>query len=234
MTDSTNDQPAHDQPAPDQPAGEPSLASEPQGSAAPDVTSQGGARSGTRWLIAAVAALALGMLTVSGLLGPSKRVEVETPPADFARGDAPRTAVCKAESHANLNFTVKDMNGASVRLADYKGKVLLVNFWATWCPPCKAELPGLIELYDQYKDQGLVVLGISGDDDAETLRAFATEWKIKYPMIVGRDENELLDAYGPIFGYPISVIVGRDGAICGKHVGPATKEEFEREIKALL
>jgi len=230
MTEPTNDHAANDQPASDQPA----ASSEPQGAAAADATLQGGARTATRWVIAAVAALALGVLTVSGLLGPSKAVVVETPPVESARGDGPRTTVCKAESQANLNFTVKDMNGASVRLADYKGKVLLVNFWATWCPPCKAELPGLIELYDQYKDQGLVVLGISGDDDAETLRAFATEWKIKYPMIVGRDENDLLDAYGPIFGYPISVIVGRDGAVCGKHVGPATKEEFEREIKALL
>ena len=210
------------------------MSSEPQGTAAPDATLQGGARTTTRWVIAAVAALALGVLTVGGLFGPAKPVVVETPPVDVARGDSPRTTVCKAESQANLNFTVKDMNGASVKLADYKGKVLLVNFWATWCPPCKAELPGLIELYDQYKDKGLVVLGISGDDDPETLRAFATEWKIKYPMIVGRDESELLDAYGPIFGYPISVIVGRDGAVCGKHVGPATKEEFEREIKALL
>jgi peroxiredoxin len=227
MTEPTNDQPANDQPA-----NEPPVTGEPQGQAAV-APSHGSARSATRWVIAAVAALALGVLTMSGMFGPSKRVELETPPIEFAR-DAARSPICKAEGKANLNFTVKDMNGASVRLADYKGKVILVNFWATWCPPCKAELPGLIELYDQYKDKGLVVLGISGDDDAETLRAFATEWKIKYPMIVGRDENELLDAYGPIFGYPISVIVGRDGALCGKHVGPATKEEFEREIKALL
>ncbi len=227
MTEPTNDHPVNDQPAL-----EPPVAVEPLDQGAVE-TAQGSAGSATRWVIAAVAALALGLLTMSGMFGPSKRVEVETPPIEFAR-DAARSPVCKADGHANLNFTVKDMNGASVKLADYKGKVILVNFWATWCPPCKAELPGLIELYDQYKDQGLVVLGISGDDDAETLRAFATEWKIKYPMIVGRDENELLDAYGPIFGYPISVIVGRDGAVCGKHVGPATKEQFEREIKALL
>ena len=227
MTEPTNDHPANDQSAL-----EPPVAVEPQGPGAVD-TAQGRTGSATRWVIAAVAALALGLLTMSGMFGPSKRVEVETPPIEFAR-DAARSPVCKADGHANLNFTVKDMNGASVKLADYKGKVILVNFWATWCPPCKAELPGLIELYDQYKDKGLVVLGISGDDDADTLRAFATEWKITYPMIVGRDENELLDAYGPIFGYPISVLVGRDGAVCGKHVGPATKEEFEREIKALL
>lgn len=188
----------------------------------------------TRWVIAAAAAVFVGVLTVSGMLGRPKSVVVESPSSSSEAPGATGAVTCKAESKANLNYTVKDMNGASVKLADYKGKVILVNFWATWCPPCRAELPGLIELYDRYKDQGLVVLGISGDDDAETLRAFASEWKINYPMIVGRDETDLMDSYGPIYGYPISVIVGRDGSVCGKHVGPATKEEFEREIKALL
>jgi len=183
----------------------------------------------TRWIVAIAAALGVGVLTVSSMMGPSKPVAL-----DASNSTDRGTPVCKAESQANLDFTVRDMNGANVRLADYKGKVILVNFWATWCPPCKAEIPGFIALQDQYKDQGLVILGISGDDDPETLRAFASEWKINYPMIVGRDEHELLDAYGPIYGYPISVIVGRDGAVCGKHIGPATKEQFEREIKALL
>jgi thiol-disulfide isomerase/thioredoxin len=183
----------------------------------------------TRWIVAIAAALGVGVLTVSSMMGPSKPVALDASDSTD-RG----TPVCNAESQANLDFTVKDMNGANVRLADYKGKVILVNFWATWCPPCKAEIPGFIALQDQYRDQGLVILGISGDDDPETLRAFASEWKINYPMIVGRDEHELLDAYGPIYGYPISVLVGRDGAVCGKHIGPATKEQFEREIKALL
>jgi peroxiredoxin len=220
-------EPTHDQQPVETPA-----SSEAQ---APDdaIASGQPARNTGRWVIAAVGALGIGLLTAFGVMGPDQDVVVEKPPVEFARsgGAGP---VCKSDSKANLDFTVKDMNGASVRLADYKGKVLLVNFWATWCPPCKAELPGLIQLYDQYKDKGLVVLGISGDDDAETLRAFASEWKINYPMLVGRDENDLLDAYGPIFGYPISVIVGRDGAVCGRHVGPATKEQFEQEIKALL
>lgn len=182
----------------------------------------------TRWIISAVAAAGVAVLAVSSMMGRPKNVEIE---ANVAGG---KTPACKAESQANLDFTIKDMDGASVRLSDYKGKVLLVNFWATWCGPCKAELPGLIALHHEYKDKGLVVLGISGDDDAETLKAFASEWKINYPVLVGRDEEELLDAYGPIFGYPISVIVGRDGAVCARHIGPATKEEFEREIKALL
>ena len=185
----------------------------------------------TRWIIAAAAALGVGVLTVSGMMGRPKSVTLVDDPSSTATKGTP---VCKAESQANLDFTVKDMNGSSVRLADYKGKVILLNFWATWCAPCKAELPGFVELYAEYKDKGLVILGVSADDDAETLRSFASEWKLNYPVIVGRDETALLDAYGPIFGYPISVLVGRDGAVCGRHIGPATKEEFEREIKALL
>ena len=182
----------------------------------------------TRWIIAAAAAVGAGVLTVSTLMGPSSRVTVADSGGENGR------PTCKAETQADLNFTVKDMNGASVRLADHKGKVILINFWATWCAPCKTELPAFVELYDRYKDKGLVILGVSADDDAETLRSFAAEWKLNYPILVGRDEEDLLDAYGPLFGYPTSVIVGRDGAVCGRHVGPATKEEFEREIKALL
>lgn len=182
----------------------------------------------TRWIIAAAAGVALAVLLVPMLGGRSSRVEIAAPSTSSA------SPACKAESQANLDFTVKDMNGGSVALADYKGKVLLINFWATWCPPCKIEIPGFNELYAQYRDQGFEILGVSGDDDAPTLRQFAAEYKISYPMLVGRDEDALLDAYGPLFGYPTSFIVGRDGAVCAKHVGPATKEELERQIKALL
>lgn len=187
----------------------------------------------TRWIIAAVGAIGVGVLTASALLGPSTHARPEETGAESGANPERAAGGCQAK-RANLDFTVKDMNGAKVRLADYKGKVILINFWATWCAPCKVEIPAFIELHDQYKDKGLVVLGVSGDDDAETLRAFATEWKINYPMLIGRDEEKLLDAYGPLYGYPTSVIVGRDGAVCGRHVGPATKEEFEKEIKALL
>jgi thiol-disulfide isomerase/thioredoxin len=185
----------------------------------------------TRWIIAATAAVGAGVLAASMLLGPSHGVEIDPDKATTTKGDKPG---CKAEKDADLTFTLKDMQGADVRLADFKGKVILLNFWATWCPPCKAEIPGIIALHDQYKDKGLVILGISEDDDAPTLRAFATEWKINYPMLIGKDDDKLFDSYGPLYGIPTSVFIGRDGAICGRHMGPATKEEFEKEIKTLL
>jgi cytochrome c biogenesis protein CcmG/thiol:disulfide interchange protein DsbE len=182
-----------------------------------------------RWLAAAAASIAIALFALPMLLGMPGGETTETPPPSGS------TAACPAKSgDANLAFTVKDMNGASVRLADYKGKVIVLNFWATWCGPCKLEIPAFVELYDRYKANGLVILGVSGDDDAETLRAFASEWRMNYPVLVGRDHEDLMDAFGPLWGYPTTFMIGRDGSICGKHLGPATKEQFEREIKALL
>jgi peroxiredoxin len=181
-----------------------------------------------KWMLTAVAILAVGTIGVSLIVGGSRGARSGSSAAVHDDGPA-----CKSDK-ANLEFTVKDMNGSSVRLTDYQGKVILLNYWATWCGPCKLELPALIELYDEYKDKGFVVLGFSADDDPETLRAFASEWKLKYPVLVGRDHEDLLDAFGPLFGYPTSYFIGRDGAVCGKHLGPGSKEDFEKTIKALL
>jgi thiol-disulfide isomerase/thioredoxin len=134
---------------------------------------------------------------------------------------------------APMHYTLKDMNGADVNLASFKGKVVLINFWATWCGPCRAEIPSLVELQDTYRDE-LVVLGVSIDDPAEKLKPYAAEFKMNYPVLVGDGHQDMQDAFGPLYGIPVSVIVGRDGRIARKHSGIATKEQFEREIKALL
>jgi len=134
---------------------------------------------------------------------------------------------------APLHFTLKDMNGVDVKLASFKGKVILVNFWATWCGPCRVEIPYLIELQNQYKDD-LVILGISVDDPAEKMKPYATSMQINYPLLVGLGRDDVQDAYGPLWGIPVSVFVGRDGKIAQKHSGIASKEQFEREIKAAL
>jgi thiol-disulfide isomerase/thioredoxin len=117
-------------------------------------------------------------------------------------------------------------------MADYKGKVVIVNFWATWCGPCKIEIPDFVKLYSEYKDKGLVIVGISIDDSPEQLQSFMQEFKMNYPVLQMTPEIE--SAWGPFYGYPTSFVVARDGSICTKHLGPATKETFEREIKALL
>jgi len=181
----------------------------------------------TRWMVAAAAAVGAGVLAVPMLIGRSEPVPIDLVASHGTAG------ACKA-GKANLDFTLKDMHGADVRLSDYKGKVILLNFWATWCGPCRVEIPAFVELYDQYKDDGLVILGPSPEDDPETLRAYAKELKMNYPVLDVRNREDFLDAFGPLFGYPTSFIIGRDGSICGKHIGPASKEDFEKEIKALL
>jgi thiol-disulfide isomerase/thioredoxin len=124
------------------------------------------------------------------------------------------------------------MNGADVDMQGYKGKIILLNFWATWCGPCKAEIPSLVELQAQYADD-LVVLGLSIDDPAEKLLPYAAEYKMNYPVLVGGRED-VQEAYGPLFGVPVSVIIDREGKIAMKHSGMASKEQLERQIKTLL
>jgi len=134
---------------------------------------------------------------------------------------------------ARMDFTLPDLDNKQVTLDTFKGKVVLLNFWATWCGPCKAEIPGFVELQDKYKDD-LVVIGFSVDDPADKARAFAEEYKINYPVLLGLGRDEVQDAYGPIWGIPTSFLIGRDGRVCKKHMGIAPKAVFEKEIQALL
>ena len=181
----------------------------------------------SRWIIAAAAALSLGLLTLPMLRGSGG--ESVTPGAE---GEPGTNASCAAEGRASFDFVLKNQLNAPVKMADFKGKVAIVNFWATWCGPCKKEIPDFVKLYDQYKDKGLVIVGISIDDSPEQLQAFMREFKMNYPVVQMRPEVE--DAWGPFYGYPTSFIVARDGSICTKHIGPATYAQFEAEIKSLL
>ena len=143
--------------------------------------------------------------------------------------------VCPANSKpANLNFTLKDVNGKNVRLADYKGKVILLDFWATWCGPCKIEIPWFVQFQQQYGPAGLQVIGVSVDDTAEMLRPYVKDMKMNYPVLQGLHHDDIQDAYGPLWGIPVTAIISRDGKICAKHSGISSKENFEKEIKSLL
>ncbi len=150
-------------------------------------------------------------------------------------GEEQEGAACMANAKpANLDFTVKDLDNKDVSLTSYKGKVILLNFWATWCGPCKAEIPGFVELQKEYGDKGLVVVGYSVDDEAPKAKAFATEYKMNYPILLGLGREDIQDAFGPIWGIPASFIISKDGKVCKKHLGIAPKAVFEKEIKALL
>jgi thiol-disulfide isomerase/thioredoxin len=134
----------------------------------------------------------------------------------------------------NLNFTVKDINGKDVRLSRYKGQVVLVNFWATWCGPCRREIPSLMTLYRDYKDRGFVVLGVSVDKEVRLVKPYARTMKMNYPVLIGAGREEFGEAFGPFIGFPTSVILERDGTVCVKHVGLPSRSLLERQIDALL
>jgi peroxiredoxin len=178
----------------------------------------------TKWLLAGIAALALGIFTLPAFLTGGHD--------DDAEAHAAGGASCKAEGPANLDFTLKDMNGADYRMADLKGKVVLVNFWASWCAPCLAEIPEFVKVREAYHDKGFEIVGISTDDTPEQLKAFADRHKTNYPLVQVTSEVE--EAFGPVFGLPTSVLVARDGSVCKRHFGPLSKEQLEKELKPLL
>ena len=156
-------------------------------------------------------------------------------PAPLAQSQPAQTNTCDTDGKpANLDFVLKDMNGKDVALSAYKGKVILLDFWATWCAPCKIEIPNFVELYTKYQSRGFVVLGISVDDPVSTLKSFAEQFKMNYPVLVGADRDDVKNAFGPPVGFPTAFIIGRDGRICTSHTGFATKEQFEQEILPLL
>jgi thiol-disulfide isomerase/thioredoxin len=183
------------------------------------------------WLAMGAVAVALGLIWLAPGINDSHVDEG----SGSAEADYPGEPddVKAAGKPAPLHFTLKDMNGADVKLASFKGKVILLNFWATWCGPCKAEIPSLVELQHQYADD-LVVLGFSVDDTVDKMKPYAKQYNINYPLLVGNGREDVQEAFGPLFGIPVSVIIGRDGKIAKKHSGIATKSQFEREIKALL
>jgi thiol-disulfide isomerase/thioredoxin len=135
---------------------------------------------------------------------------------------------------AKLNFTFKDVNNKKVSLLDFKGKVILLDFWATWCVPCKAEIPGFIELQKKYGAKGLQIVGLSVDDPLSKAKAYADEMKMNYPVLLAEGKEDILMAYDPIPSIPVSVVIGRDGKICSKHVGIAPMDVFEKEIASLF
>jgi thiol-disulfide isomerase/thioredoxin len=176
-----------------------------------------------RWAIAALGSLALAFVTVPA------------PWPGHADAATPAGPACPANAKpANMNFTLKDLNNKDVKLSAFKGKVVLLDFWATWCGPCKIEIPWFIEFQEKYGKSGLNVIGVLTEDTVAKAKPFAAEWKMNYTLLSGIDRDDVDDAYGPLFGLPVTIVISRDGKICGKHVGLSSKDLFENQIKALL
>lgn len=131
------------------------------------------------------------------------------------------------------DFTLKDSNGAAVKLSDYKGKVVLLNFWATWCGPCKIEIPWFIDFEQQYKDKGFAVLGVAMDDEGwEVVKPYLAARKVNYRVLLGDDSVSQL--YGGIDSLPTTFILDKDGNIASVHVGLVGKDNYQSEIQHLL
>jgi thiol-disulfide isomerase/thioredoxin len=121
-----------------------------------------------------------------------------------------------------------------VRLEQFRGKVVLLDFWATWCAPCKLEIPGFVELYERYKPHGLEIVGLLTLDSMANVPAFAESFGMVYPVLDATDRPDIEAAFGPIPGLPTTVLLARDGSVCTRHVGYTPKKQFEAEIRALL
>ena len=130
-------------------------------------------------------------------------------------------------------FALQDLSGKTVRLSDYAGKVVVVDFWVTWCGPCRAEVPDFVRLQSKYRGQGLVILGLSLDENGEKLvRDFAREYGVNYPMLLASPETAR--RYGGIVGIPTTFVLDRKGRITQKFIGQVEPRAFEATVQPLL
>jgi cytochrome c biogenesis protein CcmG/thiol:disulfide interchange protein DsbE len=166
-----------------------------------------------------VAAAALLGLTLAGCSSPP----------------AARTARVKPAAERKLapNFSLQDPNGRSVHLDDYRGKVVLLNFWATWCGPCKVEIPWFVDFERRHKDQGFAVVGISMDEDGwQAVKPFISQMGINYRVLLGSDT--IAQLYGGVDSLPTTFLIDREGRIAAVHLGLVSKSVYENDLTQLL
>ena len=169
-------------------------------------------------------------------------IAASAPPANAAGAD-PDIPENPLEGKIAPPFTLKDTAGRKVSLADYKGKAVIVDFWATWCAPCKVEIPWLEKFHDQYASQGLEILGVSEDDldlkdkakllkEKQDIADKAVEMKINYPVLI--DDAEVSTPYGGIDGLPTTFFIDRNGKVVASTVGLVPRDMIEADIKKAL
>lgn len=170
------------------------------------------------WIVAVAVTIIAGYLyfsrtdsTATGALKPS------LPPTEVA-GAAPA-------------FTLPDLNGRPVSLSSFRGKIVVLNFWATWCPPCKREIPDFIDLQSAYGPKGLQIVGVALDEP-DAVKEFVAQSRMNYPVLLGT--NDIAQRYGGIKGIPTTFIIDKNGKIINMFEGFRPKEVFKKEIQKLL
>lgn len=175
------------------------------------------------WLVIAVVAVAAALMIFVGVKNAKKGASV---------GDR-AAMVGNVKGKPAPDFELKSLDGKSMKLSDLRGKAVLLNFWATWCSPCKVEIPWFVDFQKQYGDQGLAIVGVaSGDEATATVQKFSQEMGINYPVLLGTDQ--VADSYGGVESLPTTFYISRDGKILDKVIGLRGRKEAEDYIKAAL
>ena len=168
-------------------------------------------------------ASALMALLITTACGQSKAPQAEAV-AEAAGKEAPRPAP---------DFTLEDANGRKVTLSELKGQVVLLNFWATWCGPCKIEMPWFVEFQRKYKDRGFSVVAVSLDEEGwDVVRPYTEEMQFNFPVVVGNDE--MASKFGEMYALPTTLIIDKKGQIVATHTGLINRSDYEEEIESLL
>lgn len=178
------------------------------------------------FIMGALALIVIAMVAIRPPAEPKKIISPEEAPQETA-------SVKKTGFNPAPEFSLKDSSGTVRKLSDFKGSVVIIDFLATWCPPCKKEIPHFVELYNQYKDQGLEIIGVSMDHRPErVIPGFIEKNNINYTILFG--EDKVYDLYGGINSIPTTFIVDKAGNLVKKYLGYKEKKVFEQDIKELL
>jgi thiol-disulfide isomerase/thioredoxin len=182
----------------------------------------------------ATTALLVGaMLTLGGVSGCSSDVQSESAAVPPATAEQPITKTVTRSATAMPDFVLQDLSGKSVRLSDFAGKAVFINFWATWCPPCKAELPDLVEIQSEFGGENFVIVGISLDQiGPEAVQAFVQKAGLNFPILMGNED--VVEAYGSFRGIPTSFLINASHEKVKHYTGMITKNQLVRDLRDVL